>query len=128
MGMKINRRDLLFSSGLFLLGGKRAFTQGAAPPPTQPQTSQQARLLEALRGNRLPLTMSEGPAGRGCDWLLQEARDARFTLVGRRHGGGETAQVAPGPFNALRGSGASRIALELSPATPQDVGASSRRH
>src|SRR2546430_1938438 len=128
MGMKINRRDLLFSSGLFLLGGKRAFTQGAAPPPTQPQTSQQARLLEALRGHRLPLTMSEGPAGRGWDWLVQEARDARFTLIGEEHGVAETAQLSAALFNALRGSGYSRMAMELSPIIAEDIETAARRN
>src|SRR5439155_9911613 len=123
MGMKMNRRDLLFASGLFLLGGKRGFTQGAAAPRAQPQTSSQARLLEALRGNRLPLTMSDGPAGRGWDWLVQQARDARFTLIGEEHGVAETAQFSAGLFNALRGSGYSRIAVELSPIIAQDIDA-----
>jgi D-alanyl-D-alanine carboxypeptidase len=36
--MKINRRDLLFASGLSLLAGTRASGQGAAPPRAQPQT------------------------------------------------------------------------------------------
>ena len=26
--------------------------------------------------------MGDGPAGRGWDWLVQQARDARFTLIG----------------------------------------------
>jgi len=61
--MKINRRDLLFASGLSLLAGTRATGQGAAPPRAQSQTprSPSARLLEALQGNRLPLTMSRVP-------------------------------------------------------------------
>src|SRR6266581_3739204 len=110
MGMNINRRDLLFASGLFLLAGARASRQGAAPPRAQPQTpSPQARLLEALRGNRLPLTMSDGPAGRGWDWLVQEARDARFTLIGEEHGIAETAQFSGALFKAIRGSGYSRM-------------------
>src|SRR6266508_3897766 len=107
MGMKINRRDLLFTSGLFLLAGTRGSSQGAAPPRAQAQTprSPQARLLEALQGNRLPLTMSDGPAGRGWDWLVQQARDARFTLIGEEHGVAETAQFSAALFKALRGSG-----------------------
>jgi hypothetical protein len=121
--MKINRRDLLFASGLSLLAGTRASGRGAAPPRTQSQTSRSpsARLLEALQGNRLPLTMSGGPAGRGCDWLVKEARDARFTLVGEEHGVAETAQFSAALFNALRGSGYSRIAFEVSPIIAQDI-------
>ncbi len=105
--MKMNRRDLLFASGLSLLAGTRASVQGAAPPRTQPQTprSPAARLLEALQGNRLPLTMSDAPAGRGWDWLVREARDARFTLIGEEHGVVETAQFSAALFNALRGAG-----------------------
>src|SRR5438876_10725669 len=127
MDMNINRRDLLFASGSFLLGGARAFTQVAAPPPAQPQTSPQARLLEALQRNRLPLTMTDGPAGPGWDWLLQHARDARFTLIGEEHGVAETAQLAAGLFTALRGSGYSRMAIELSPIIAQDIEAAARR-
>jgi hypothetical protein len=61
--MKISRRDLLFASGLSLLVGTCAFGQ-EQPKPSQKQA---ARLLEALRGNRLPLTMSDGPSGPGWD-------------------------------------------------------------
>src|SRR5439155_3756361 len=128
MGMNINRRDLLVASGLFLLTGKRGSGQGVAPPPAQPQTSPQARLLEALRGNRLPLTMSDGPAGRGWDWLVQQARDARFTLIGEEHGVAETAHLAAALFKALRGSGYSRMAIELSPTIAQDIEATARRN
>src|SRR5437868_6795805 len=128
--MTMNRRDLLFAGGLFLLTGKRAFTQGAAPPRVQPQTQPgpQARLLEALQRNRLPITMSDGPAGRGWDWLVQEARDARFTLIGEEHGVAETAQLSAALFKAVRGSGYSRMAIELSPIIAQDIEAAARRN
>ena len=113
--MKINRRDLLFASGLSLLAGIRASGHSAAPPRAHSQASRSPAegLLEALQGNRLPLTMSDGPAGRGWDWLVQEARDARFTLIGEEHGVAETAQFSAALFNALRGSGYSRMAIEL---------------
>jgi hypothetical protein len=128
MAARISRRDLLFASGLFLLTGKRASTQGAAPSGAQPQTTPQARLLEALRANRLPLTMSDGrPAGRGWDWLVQQARDARFTLIGEEHGVAETAQLASALFTALRPAGYSRMAIELSPILAQDIEAAARR-
>jgi hypothetical protein len=128
--MKIKRRELLFASGLSLLAGARVSGQGAAPPRAQSQTprSPAARLLEALQGNRLPLTMNDGPAGRGWDWLVQEARDARFTLIGEEHGVVETAQFSAALFNALRGSGYSRIAVELSPIMAQDIEAAARRN
>ena len=127
--MTINRRDLLVASGLFLLAGTRAIRQGTAAPRAQPQTrGPQGSLLDALQRNRLPLTMRDGPAGRGWDWLVHEARDARFTLIGEEHGVAETAQFSAALFNALRGSGYSRIAIELSPIIAQDIEAAARRN
>ena len=130
--MKINRRDLLFASGLSILAGTRAFgnNTGVTPPREQSQTpsSPQARVLEALQRNRLPLTMNDGPAGRGWDWLVQQARDARFTLIGEEHGVAETARFSSALFNALRGSGYSRMAIELSPPIAQDIEAAARRN
>jgi len=132
MGMKINRRDLLFASGFSLLACARAFGHDTDAVPESPQSQTPpgpaARLLEALQGNRLPLTMSDPPAGRGWDWLVQEARDARFTLIGEEHGVAETAQLSAALFNALRGSGYSRIAIELSPIIAQDIEAAARRN
>ena len=128
--MTISRRDLLFASGMSFLTSLRPFRPGAAPPPQQPQTptTPQARLLAALQGNRLPLTMTDGPAGPGWDWLVQQARDARFTLIGEEHGVAETAQLAGALFNTLRGSGYSRMAIELSPIIAQDIEAAGRRY
>jgi hypothetical protein len=89
----------------------------------------QARLLEALQRNRLPLAMSDGrPTGPGWDWLVRESRDARFTLIGEEHGVAETAQLAAALFNAVRGSGYSRFAIELSPVIAQDIEAAGRRN
>src|SRR5689334_6147991 len=105
--------------------------RAAAPPRTQSQTpgSPQQRLLDALRGNRLPLTMSAGrPAGPGWDLLVREARNARFTLIGEEHGVAETAQLAAALFTAARGSGYSRFAIELSPIIAQDIDAAGRRN
>src|SRR4051812_27873056 len=124
----INRRDLLIAGGLSVLAGTRAIGQGAAAPRVQPQTTPQARLLEALRSNRLPLTMSDAPAGPGWDWLVKEARDARFTLIGEEHGVAETARLSSALFKALRGSGYSRMAIELSPIIAQDIEAAARRN
>src|SRR5215203_480556 len=127
--MTMDRRDLLFSSGMFLLAGTRALRPGAAPfrAPAQAQGTPQARLLEALRGNRFPLTMADAPAGRGWDWLVKEARDARFTLIGEEHGVAETSQFTAALFNALRGAGYNRLAIELSPIIAQDIEAAARR-
>jgi hypothetical protein len=126
--MPITRRDLLLTSGVFLLGGTRAIGQGAAPSHAQTQTrGPEAALLEALQRNRLPLTMSNRPAGRGWDWLVREARDARFTLIGEEHGVAETAQLSAALFTALRGSGYSRMAIELSPIIAQDIESAARR-
>jgi hypothetical protein len=128
--MKIKRRDLLFAGGLSLLAGRGASGYGAATPRAQSQTPPipSARLLEALQGNRLPLIMSDAPRGRGWDWLVQEARDARFTLIGEEHGVAETAQFSAALFNALRGSGYNRLAVEVSPIIAQDIEAAARRN
>ncbi|HYX82014.1 MAG TPA: hypothetical protein VE714_06440 [Gemmatimonadales bacterium] len=72
--------------------------------------------------------MTNGPAGPGWDWLVQQARDARFTLIGEEHGVAETAQLAAALFTALRGSGYSRMAIELSPIIAQDIEAAARRN
>jgi hypothetical protein len=122
--MKMTRRDLLFS-GLSLLAG----TQALAPVRAWSQApNPAARLLEALQRNRLPLTMNNGPAGPGWDWLLQEARDARFTLIGEQHGVAETAQFSAALFTALTKSDYSRVALELSPPIAQDIEAAARQN
>src|SRR5689334_7647864 len=129
MDTAMNRRDLLLSSGLFLLTGKRGLGQNTASSPAQSQTSPQARLLESLQKNRIPLTISNAqPSGRGWDWLVEKAQDARFTLIGEEHGVAETAQLATALFNALRGSAYSRIAIELSPIIAQDIEAAARRN
>ena len=72
--------------------------------------------------------MTDGPAGPGWDWLVQQARDARFTLIGEEHGVAETAQLSAALFTALRGSGYSRMAIELSPIIAQDIEAAGRRN
>src|SRR5687767_12186800 len=107
------------------------FVSLVVTPHAQSQTvaGPQARLLEALQRNRLPLTMSDGrPAGPGWDWLVREVRDARFTLIGEEHGVAETAQLAAALFTAVRGSGYSRFAIELSPIIAQDIEAAGRRN
>jgi hypothetical protein len=74
--------------------------------------------------------MSENgaPAGRGWDWLVQQARDARFTLVGEEHGVAETAQLSAALFKALRGAGYTRMAIELSPIIAQDIETAARHN
>jgi hypothetical protein len=74
--------------------------------------------------------MSEAgvPAGRGWDWLVKEAREARFTLIGEEHGVAETAQLSAALFSALRGSGYTRMGIELSPIIAQDIEAAARRN
>jgi hypothetical protein len=126
----MNRRDLFVASGAFLLTSRRSSAQGAAPSRAQQQPGPQARLLDALQRNRLPLTMSSGgdPAGRGWDWLVEKARDARFTLIGEEHGVAVTAQLSAALFKALRGSGYNRMAIELSPIVAQDIETAARRN
>jgi hypothetical protein len=72
--------------------------------------------------------MKDSPAGPGWDWLVQEARAARFTLIGEEHGVAETAQFSAALFKALRPSGYSRIAIELSPPIAEDIEAAARRN
>src|SRR4029078_480542 len=129
--MTMSRRELLVASGLSLLGISRARGQGAPANQTQSQNPSppQTRLLEALQANRLPFTMSDGnPAGRGWDWLVQQARNARFTLVGEEHGVAETAQFAAALFKALRPAGYRRVAVELSPLIGGDIQTAARRN
>jgi hypothetical protein len=94
-----------------------------------PQTQQpQSQLLAALQQNRLPLTMSDGrPGGAGWDWLVQEAKSARFTLIGEEHGVAETAQLSAALFAALRASGYTRVAIELSPPIAHDIETAARQ-
>jgi len=122
----MNRRDLLFAGGLSVLAGARGANPAAAAGQAQQQSPQVARLLEALRTNRLPMTMGDGPAGRGWEWLVAEARNARFTLIGEEHGVAETARLSAALFTALRDSGYSRLAIELSPIIAQDIEAAAR--
>ena len=73
--------------------------------------------------------MSDGrPSGRGWDWLVEGARDARFTLIGEEHGVAETAQLTAALFNAVRGAGYTRMAIELSPVIMQDIETAARRN
>jgi hypothetical protein len=126
--MVMKRRDLLMRSGVFLLAGRHALGGGAARPRTPTQTrAPQDTLRDAIRRNRLPLTMSDSPAGRGWEWLVQQARGARFTLIGEEHGVAETAQLSAALFTALRGSGYTRMAIELSPIIAQDIESAARR-
>jgi hypothetical protein len=126
--MTINRRDFLIASGVSAFTGRPGPVRGVARSTAQQQTSPQARLLDALQKNRLPLAMSDGqPSGRGWDWLIQQARDAHFTLIGEEHGVAETAQLSTALFNALRGAGYDRMAIELSPVIAQDIEAAARR-
>jgi hypothetical protein len=125
----ISRRDLLVASGVVLLGSSRAIGQVAEAPRAQAQTrGPQERLLEALQRNRLPLTMGDGAAGPGWDWLVKHGRDAQFTLVGEEHGVAETAQLSAALFEALRPSGYRRLAIELSPIIAQDIETAARRN
>jgi hypothetical protein len=66
------------------------------------------------------------PGGPGWDFLLKEARDARFTLVGEEHGVAETNQFSAALFNALRPSGYDRLAIELSPPIADDLETAAR--
>ncbi len=125
--MNISRRDLLFSGGLSLAAAALGRSQTAPPANEAAVPSGQTRFLAALRRNRLGMTLNDTPAGAGWDWIVQQARAARFTLIGEEHGVAETAQFSAALFNALRSSGYSRAAVELSPAIGDYVQAGARR-
>ena len=126
--MSISRRDLLLAGGAFMLGGPRFVGPRTAPARAPQQKSGPEAVLEALRKNRFPITMTGGtPAGQGWDWLVKQAGDARFTLVGEEHGVAETAQLSAALFKALRSAGYTRMAVELSPMIAQDIDAAARR-
>ena len=114
--MKVNRRELLFAGGLSMLAGRHAFGQRTSAvlrdSQSQKLASASARLLDALQQNRQSFEISNGP---GWDWIVGEARNAHFTLIGEEHGVVETAEFSAALFNALRGGGYSRMAIELSP-------------
>jgi hypothetical protein len=123
----MNRRDLLVASGTFLLAGPPVLAQGVSPAPAQtPAPGPEARLLDALRENRLPLRMGDAPSGAGWDWLVKRAQSAQFTLVGEEHGVAETARFSAALFEALRPAGYTRMAIELSPIIAQDLEAAAR--
>ena len=130
--MKMNRRDLLFAGGLSLVGHRLAAGQTGAPATPQTQTPSNpalTNLLNALQRNRLPLTMNDGhPAGPGWDSIVRDASSAHFTLIGEEHGVAETAQFSAALFAALRSTGYSRMAVELSPAMTMDIEAAARRN
>ena len=71
--------------------------------------------------------MSDGPAGRGWDFLVEEARGARFTLIGEEHGVAETARFSSALFGALRPAGYDRVAIELSPPIAEDIETAAKR-
>ena len=121
--MNVNRRDALVA-GLSLLTGTRIIAPSRAQSQSQ---NPAARLLTALQANRMPLTMTSRPSGPGWDWILQQARDASFTLIGEEHGVAETAQFSAPLFAALRQYGYSRMAIELSPPIAHDLEAAVRR-
>ncbi|MFL6244922.1 MAG: hypothetical protein ACJ74H_02775 [Thermoanaerobaculia bacterium] len=126
-----NRRRFLTGSGLAILAARGGLshaqiTQSAASPA--PAQSAGERLAAALLKNRLPLTLEDGhPGGPGWNFLLNETREAHYTLIGEEHGVAETAQLSAALYKALRPSGYSRLAVELSPAIAADIELTLRR-
>ncbi len=86
-------------------------------------------LADALTDHRFALQWNgradEGRQFRGpaADWLMEQARQSQFFLIGEDHGGAETARFAEAVFRSLQPLGYSHIAIEAGPLTAEH-----RRH
>lgn len=78
--------------------------------------SLQERVAQAAMDNRHGVTQSGLDfSGDGWDRLISEGAQAQFFLIGEEHGIAENPQMVAALFDALRRSGYSRLAIEVSP-------------
>lgn len=69
-----------------------------------------------LRAHGHPFRLQEGRlVGEGADFLLREAREAAFLVVGEDHGVAEIPRVVADAFERLVGHGYRHLAIETSP-------------
>lgn len=91
--------------------------QGEAPEARDPATGGHSdSLAAALEAHRLVLSLGPaGPEGAGGEFLLEEARAARFLLLGEQHGVAEVPELAGALFRALAPAGYRHLGIEVGP-------------
>lgn len=112
--MSTHRRGLLAGLGLTALAS--AAPAVAQTPPTAPKPPLAERLAAEAAKHRLAVSFDgDTVSGPGLDRILQEARAARFLLLGEEHGVAQAPILSQAVFKALAPSGYSRLAIEVSP-------------
>lgn len=80
---------------LLLLFGL-SLTIGAAGAQARPEATEQA-FIDAVKPRAMPLQIAAtGLSGAGAQWLVGQAADAQFVLIGEDHGFADTPQFAQG--------------------------------
>lgn len=86
--------------------------------PVRASHAQEAPLLATLEANRRAFTLDEdGLGGDGGEWLLDRAREARFTLLGESHHNAETPLLTSALLRQLRPAGYGTYVVESGPET-----------
>ncbi len=112
--MTTHRRGLLAGLGLTALA--TAAPAAAQTPPAAPKPTLAERPAAEAAKHRLAVSFDGGAvSGPGLDRILQEARAARFFLLGEEHGVAQVPILAEALFTGLAPSGYSRLAIEISP-------------
>jgi len=112
--MTTHRRGLLAGLGLTALAG--AAPAAAQKPTAAPRPPLAERLAAEAAKHRLAVSFDGGAvSGPGLDRILEEARAARFFLLGEEHGVAQVPILARALFQALAPSGYTRLAIEISP-------------
>ncbi len=112
--MTTHRRGLLAGLGLTALAG--AAPAAAQTPPAAPKPPLAERLTAEAATHRLAVGFDgDAVSGPGIDRILEDARAARFFLLGEEHGVAQVPILAKALFEALAPSGYSRLGLEVSP-------------
>ena len=112
--MTTHRRGLLAGLGLTALAA--AAPAAAQTPPAAPKPPLAERLATEAAKHRLAVSFDgDAVSGPGLDRILEEARAARFFLLGEEHGVAQVPILAKALFETLAPSGYSRLGLEVSP-------------
>lgn len=90
--------------------------------------AQDTTLTRLLLAHRLPLAIADGAlTGAGRRFLVEQARAARFTLVGEEHGIAQAPAVVQALLTELRPAGYTTFAIEVSPLQGERLDAMARR-